>query len=424
MSMAPAHPKDPIGWCTAIALAFFALVLVRLSIPSAPYFDEVHYLPAAQSLLALDAYPNREHPLVGKELIAAGMALFGDRPLGWRIFPAIFGAIALFASCRALWFASLSRFATVACALLLASGFLVYIHSRIAMLDIFMASFCAIAAWQFSGAMREPETGRKRLIFCGIALGLAMGSKWNAIPFAVLPGIAFLVLRLRATGLRFVLTSRGAPVPGVTLIEAAVWLGLLPLLVYWATYLPVYLIAEGPMAGQGFFALQQEMLGLQESVLEPHPYQSIWADWIVNRRAIWYLYENVDGAQRGVVLIGNPLTMLLGLPALVWCAWTAVTKHSRAEAGAVTIFVATLGLWLFAAKPVQFYYHYLLPSFALLAALALALDRLRQSGWGWLSWVVLAGSLGVFAWFYPIVSAAPLSGPQSFNTWMWLDSWR
>ena len=38
-------------------------------------------------------------------------------------------------------------------------------------LDIFMIAGLAVAAWQFAAAMREPETGRRRLITIGIALG-------------------------------------------------------------------------------------------------------------------------------------------------------------------------------------------------------------------------------------------------------------
>ena len=51
-------------------------------------------------------------------------------------------------------------------------------------------------------------------------------------------------------------------------------------------------------------------------------------------------------------------------------------------------------------------------------------DPLKQRGLGWLYWAVLAGSGGVFAYFYPILSAAELWGEQAFNQWMWLDGWR
>ena len=44
----------------------------------------------------------------------------------------------------------------------------------------------------------------------------------------------------------------------------------------------------------------------------------------------------------------------------------------------------------------------------------------------WLACVAGArGSAALFAWFYPIISAAPLSGGKmSYEQWMWLRSWR
>ena len=109
---------------------------------------------------------------------------------------------------------------------------------------------------------------------------------------------------------------------------------------------------------------------------------------------------------------------------MLWCAYAGYV-HRRLDALAVFLLYATsLGMWIVAAKPVQFYYHYFLPSMALLAGLALALDALRARGWGWLSWLVLAGAVGVFAWFFPILNAAPLDGPRAFERWMWLKSWR
>jgi dolichyl-phosphate-mannose--protein O-mannosyl transferase len=160
-------------------------------------------------------------------------------------------------------------------------------------------------------------------------------------------------------------------------------------------------------------------------VLTPHNYQSNWPQWVLNTRGIWYLYEVIDGAQRGVLLIGNPLTMLLGLPALAWCLATGAWRRNWAKIGVVIGYGAALGLWLIAPKPVQFYYHYFVPSLFLLAALALALSDLRRSGWGaWLAWGTLAGSAGLFALFYPILAAAPLESADSFLSWAWLSGWR
>lgn len=405
-----------------MTLAFWALVLWNVAIPSGPYFDEIHYLPAARDLLELSTFSNREHPLFGKEMIALGMAILGDNPWGWRFFPSAAGALALFAVMRTVWFGTLDRFATIAAGILVASGFHLFVHSRIAMLDIFMIAGLAVATWQFAAAMREPETGRRRLIATGIALGLAMASKWNALVIAAMPGLAFLVLRWFAGRRRLLMSRRGMPVPGITLAEAFVWLGVLPLAVYAATFLPGYFYSINPMS-EGIVAHHRLMLDLQTQVLQSHPYQSTWPEWVMNWRAIWYLYEPVDGAQRGVILIGNPLTMLLGLPALLWCMWQGIAARKPMHAAVALLYAVSLGFWIVAAKPVQFYYHYFLPSTVMLVGLALSLSDLREAGWRRVATGVLVASLLLFAYFYEVLAAEPLARVNSFLTWTWLNSW-
>lgn len=425
-SARPDH--DPRAWCLALTLAFWLVCLIRLAIPGTPYFDEVHYVPAARELLALGEFTNREHPLLGKQLLALGIGLLGDNPWGWRLVPTLMGALALYAAMRALWHATLSRFATLAYGILLATGFLLFVHARIPMLDVFCLAFLALAFWQGAGAMREPETGRRRLALAGVALGLAMAAKWNALVLAPVPGLMFLAMRAMAGRRRLLLSRRGAPVPGITLVEAALWLGLVPLAVYAATYLPAFWFQSGAIGSTtgpaGLVDLHLQMRGMQSGVVQPHPYSSQWLQWVLNARGIWYLYEVVDGAQRGILLIGNPLTMLLGLPALVWAGWRGIARRDGAALAVVGLYALTLGFWIVADKPVQFYYHYLLPSMFLLAALALALDALWRAGWRWFALAPLVGSLGFFVYFYPILSAAPLAGEMAFLQWAWLPGWR
>ena len=347
--------------------------------------------------------------------------------------PLVAGTLAVGAAMRALWHASMDRYACIAFGVLLASGFHLFVHARIAMLDIFMAAFMTLAAWAFAAAVREPETGRWRLAACGVAIGCALGAKWNAIPLAVLPGLAFFAARLSAGRRRLLTSRRGVPVPGVSLIEAFVWLGLVPLGVYALTFLPGYWLGAplrpSPLAGQlfpsGLVELHGEILELQKAVMAPHPYQSTWPQWVTNTRGIWYLYEFADGAQRGVLLIGNPLTMLLGLPALAWCLLTGFATRDWAKIGAVVGYAASLGLWVVAPKPVQFYYHYMMPSVFLLAALALSLSDLRGvPRLRWLGWAVPLGSALFFALFWKVLTAAPLDGRMSFADWTWIAGWR
>jgi dolichyl-phosphate-mannose-protein mannosyltransferase len=427
MTSAPAPQRDPLGWTIAIALAFLALCWHRLGIPSKIYFDEVHYVPAARKLLQL-VRANPEHPLLGKEAIAAAIALLGDRPLVWRIPSALFGALGLFAFGRALWWASGRRFAVVAGLILLATNFMWFIESRIAMLDMVMAGLAMTALWQFAAATRlPPRQARSRLAATGVCLGLALGAKWSVAPIALLLGLAFVGLRLKAHGRRCFRHSDSGPVAGISLMEAAFWLGTVPLAVYWLTYLPAFFYAKDAVDPWAPLAWHRYMLQLQDSVTRLHPYRSVWYQWVGDWRAVWYLYEPVDGAQRGILLLGNPFSMLAGLPAVLWCLWAGVWRKRNDALACALLYIATLGLWVVSGKPIQFYYHYLLPATFLMACLALALDavRLRGGPWRWLPLGALAISGGMFVYFYPIISAAELhGGKQSYVQWMWLRSWR
>ena len=86
------RPRHPLVVAILIGLAAEALFLWGLATPHTFVFDEVHYVPAARQLLALAGPVNTEHPLLGKEIIAAGIALFGDNAFGWRIFSTLAGA--------------------------------------------------------------------------------------------------------------------------------------------------------------------------------------------------------------------------------------------------------------------------------------------------------------------------------------------
>ena len=432
-SDSPAVSRDPLAWCWLLTAAFLALALHRLAIPTKPYFDEIHYLPAARNLLALSEVKNPEHPLLGKELIAASMWLLGDNSFAWRLPSALAGALALFASLRATWWASLSRPATLIAGLLLASNFLLFVIARIAMLDAAMLAFAMACLWLCARAVRRPEHGHLTLALAGIALGLSLAAKWSVAPLAVLPGLAFAIARavsLRDRRLE-ILTARDAgPVPGVSLIAAAVLLGAVPVAVYLFSFLPLSWFATGAVPFSDVLEFQWRMKDLQESVIKPHPYQSVWWQWVADWRPIWFLYENVDGAQRGVLMVGNPLTMWLGLPAVLACAiWGWLRRGlplGAAMLAAAVLYTASLALWIVAPKPVQFYYHYLLAGTFLTIALGLVLGALWQRGrhWRWPAAVMVAASLGLFAWFYPILSSARLSGVDPFLTYTWLFSWR
>ena len=375
-------------------------------------------------MLELDLATNVEHPPLAKQIMALGVALFGDNAWGWRLPSLLFGALALFAAMRAAWHSSHTRAASLLTGFFVGTNFLLFVHARIAMLDVFMVSFLMVALWMFAAAVRKNEEGRWRLVLCGVALGCAMASKWNAVPIAVLPGLAFLVARWKAERRRLVLSTRGWPVAGISLWEAAIWLGLLPLAIYTATFWPFLFWNTPGWQGGGLIALHEHMLSLQTQVPEPHPYQSVWWQWVSNSRSIWYLYEEIDGAQRGVMLIGNPVTMWFGLIAMGWCAWAGWKEKRKDMLALVLLYLVSMALWVVAPKAVQFYFHYFLPGMFLSGALALGVERMWQKGERLVPGVILAGALAFFIYWFPILTAASLDGEQAFLAWAWTEGWR
>ena len=109
--------------------------MVGLGHPNVLVFDETHYVPAARAILDLSRNTNPEHPLVAKEFIAAGIALFGDNPFGWRFFGALLTALSVYAvyqiGLNLLKDAALAAMASI----FLLLSFTVTIQARTAMLD-------------------------------------------------------------------------------------------------------------------------------------------------------------------------------------------------------------------------------------------------------------------------------------------------
>ena len=116
--------------------------------------------------------------------------------------------------------------------------------------------------------------------------------------------------------------------------------------------------------------------------------------------------------------------MLIGLPAMAWCGWAGLFRRRWDALAVFVLYAVSLGMWIVAPKPVQFYYHYFLPCCFLMAGLALALDELWRRRWHKTVVLVLTLTAGLFAYFWPILTAAPLDDGQAFLRYAWLESWR
>ena len=405
-------PSRPLPYALVLATLAQALFLYRLGTPSILVFDEVHYVPAARQLWSLAGPVNIEHPLLGKVLIGLGMALFGDNSFGWRVMSSIAGTATLLGLFTIAWLLFRSTRAAVVTALVALANFTLFIQARIAMLDGFMAALVVwgVAAMLWSMRGSGPAVGRRWTAGAAL-LGLAAGVKWVAIPYVALAGLAFLVWRSPARW------------PGLSLFGAAWRLAVASTVAYLVTFLPAFFYAEQPLTLATLLPFQLDMYRQQTQVLPPHTYQSAWWTWPLDLRPIWYLYEPADGAQRGILLLGNPAVMWGGLIAVAACGWAWLRDRVVALGGVAALWLGGWGMWALIPKSLGFFYYYYLPSLWLPLVIAGAFHRYAKGRWREWDEVYLALCGALFVYFWPIISAAPLNGPQAFQRWMWLPGW-
>lgn len=409
----PALLRRPLPLALLVAAVAQALFCWRLTSPSTLVFDEVHYVPAARALLELQEPTNIEHPLLAKTLIAASVAAFGDGPLGWRALSTLAGTAVVVGVFAILWLGLRRLRPAVVGAACVLFNFTVFVQARIAMLDGFMAAFLVLGAATMLWAMRGRGGQVWRRWIAGAALlGLATGCKWTAAPYLAFAGIAFLLLRWR----------RPDHWPGLGVIPALVVLGGVSVGTYLLTFLPAFFYAREPLTLATLIPFQATMYAAQVQVLPPHTYQSNWWTWPFDIRPIWYLYEYVDGAQRGVLLVGNPAIMWGGLIAVAVCAWGWLRTREAALGAAAGLWATGFAIWAAIPKSFGFFYYYYLPSIWLAVAIAVAFDRWRARLRYWDEAFLLLAA-GLFIHFYPILSAAALSGPRAFQRWMWFPTW-
>jgi len=127
-------------------LGFHILLHVSIiNVPADFLFDSAYYIPACRAILAGQADTNLAHPSLAKVFIALSIKMFGDCQLGWRFFGIAFGMLSL----ATLYFfvkkMTNNYNAALTSVVLLSFENLFWIHSGIAMLDIYVLVFITLS---------------------------------------------------------------------------------------------------------------------------------------------------------------------------------------------------------------------------------------------------------------------------------------
>ncbi|HEX6512005.1 MAG TPA: phospholipid carrier-dependent glycosyltransferase [Chloroflexota bacterium] len=427
----PTRSHERRAWLGCLALLVAAaLRLTSLDQPPARYADEVDYALDARGQFAgspavLATLPPPPpgvatlagdltwwHPPLAKLLIGRGQAGAGDDPLGWRIAPALCGVLGVAVAYALAWQLLRSAWWAALAALLLASDGLHVVQSRMAMLDVFLATFagggvlCLVLAW------RARHSGRRSafLVLAGLFFGAALASKWAALLLLLPAALAAAEVARRAMGWKAALRTLAV-------------LALVPLAVYLASY-GEWFVRRGPDVA-GFVRLQAAMLDYGRGFQRPNPYASPAASWPLLLRPFRYYYAP-QGApvktERQILALGNPALWWSWLGLAPIALWAAARQRSAAAGLAVGGYLCCWAPWLLVGRTTFLYY--LLPGVPFMAVGAAAACHALRPRLGRALGLGLAAAAGGLALaFAPhwLGLSIPVAWSHSLG---WLSGWR
>ncbi len=433
-------PRTAALAVAAVTLLAGVTRFVGLGHPDRKIFDEVYYASDGcwyagndyrECDLEADVERSWVHPPLGKQLIALGIDAFGNRPLGWRAASAVAGTVtvALVGVLGFLLFGS-ALWAGLA-ALLASTEHLLFVQSRIAMLDVFLAMFVVLGFALLVADRRradraarpapidpdrdEPGGARWRplLLLSGASFGAAVAVKWSGV--LALAGAAILAVAWARTR-----AAERSLVMGLRREGPNLYLGLLvvPILAYSLTWIPwladrgfdllEWARHHGDMAG---YHLTLDTVG--EDGQPIHPYMSAAWTWFLLLRPVAYFWRGDPSCCAEILGIGSPPLFwgaLLVLPYLAM-SWR-LRRDWRAGAILVPVLIQFLP-WLLVSRPLFLFYMAPVAPFLALGATYAVRD---VSGTGWSRWIritaaaiLVAVVVGVFVFFWPVLTAETIS---------------
>jgi dolichyl-phosphate-mannose--protein O-mannosyl transferase len=420
-----------------VALAAALFRLPGLSYPAEEYFDEVYHAKTALQYLRGEPPTEWVHPPTAKLLIAVPVALFGYQPWAWRLAPAIAGtllALVFFRLARRVL--ASERAALLATLLLLLDGVFL-VQSRVAMTNVFAVLFQLLSALSVVRAASAVRLEARAMGLAGLALGLALSSRWTSLWAWGFLGLVFLALRGRRA---FRASELALGVLAFAVIPAAVY--LLSYLPWMAQAHPRGLAAWWGRVGDVVRA-QFDIWGYHANLAATHTYFSPWWTWPVLYRPTWYFWHSGDGFVRGIVALGNPALWWASVPVSAWALATGIRWRDPRRVFCGAGFFMLYLPWGLSPRTLNFS-HYLFEAIPY-ACLSLGtwLDRRWDRGQALLArgYVVLVAAL--FLLFLPFLTAIPvptplwaLRAPQwvvelgpwhivlgGFGIWTWFPKW-
>ena len=419
-------------WVYALSFGLIglALRLWNLDSPKGKIFDEIYYATNAESLLQKGVEIDSEsglaqfivHPPSGKWLIASGIKFFGNNEFGWRFAAAIVGSISIIL----MYFTAKKLFnnklLSVFAASLISLDGLHLVHSRIALLDIFLLFFIQIAVLAFL---------QSKYWISALTLGLACSVKWSGL--YVLIALAFYVLILdirknRYLGLQFPIREMARR----NLLFRFLQFGIFPVFIYIASWFSWFITNTGwdrNYSSNPLFSLwhyHSEILNFHTKLTDSHPYSANPWSWLIQGRPTSFFYEtpkSCGGAScsQEILALGTPILWWAATLALLVTIGYWVSKRDWQAEILLVVIGASYLPWFAIQERTMFSFYAIAFEPFLLLTLVYLLSKVPKNQRR-IALIFTAIVLVNFLYFLPIFLGLPIT----YNSWsdrMWFPSW-
>ncbi|MEI6407505.1 MAG: phospholipid carrier-dependent glycosyltransferase [Actinomycetes bacterium] len=435
------------------SLGFGLLALIfrlwHLGTPKGYIFDEVYYAKNARSLLlhGVEIDPKTHsaefivHPPIGKWLISLGIKIFGYNEFGWRFSAALFGSVSVVLIYWVTKKLFNNYFLSCAAAILMLADGLHLVHSRVALLDLFLMFFILLA---FLFILHSKHW------WAGVSLGLAAATKWSGA-YYIIAYAAFILYvdyrNYRALEVERPFTSLLKEKLGLRTLQYA----FLPIVVYLFSWVGWFATKTGwdrtwadsrkssfwsfvPAPLRSFWHYHSEILGFHQGLTTKHPYSANPWSWLILGRPTSFFYDapNKCGAPscaREVLALGTPLLWWAGILGILVTFGYWISRREW-QSGLILLSVGAgyLPWFLFQKRTMFEFYAIAFEPFIILILIYCvakfmevddpALFKRRRA------WVIAAIVLVVanFLYFLPIFIGSPIPYPDWLSR-MWLPSW-
>lgn len=369
------------------------------------YFDEVYHPRNAWEIANGQHMYATVHPLLGTNIIALFIHLFGMSPLVWRLPGALFGIMIipmLYAILK--WMFVDTKLCTLG-TILVSADFMHLTTSRIGTLEPFSVFFILLMFYWMIRYYYTSfyDTSFKKTVFLllagGISMGLAISTKWTACYSAV--GLAIILFvtwfnRYREYRKAKVFLQQGhytiqqqntaehiiATFPKYFTISFSLcflFYLLIPAIIYWLSYLPDHVWRNDTWSIANVWEQNLYMYNYHTNLKATHPYSSTWYMWLVDARPIWY-YSGVKetGVSHTIACFSNPLLTWAGIPAILYTAYAMFKKKSGNAFIIVTGYLTALGPWILLVSRCVFAYHFYPTSMFVILAIVYCAKEIKE----------------------------------------------